>query len=159
MSFSSAENTLYGDVKILTTFCSQCTENPPFRFLWDTRYRYPLVLWEWMSRAWYTWYRFTWYDLIIMLIYVWCDREMQGGGGYFHMHSGYVPRERPPFSALNFRSGAYHFHKLQQQKNPLRSIIILPFFCRSGDHHSQNFFTDSPPTAGLLLQQRAALRG
>ena len=31
-------NTLYGDVKILTTFCSQCTENPPFRFLWDTRY-------------------------------------------------------------------------------------------------------------------------
>ena len=39
MSFSSAENTLYGDVKILTTFRSQCTENPPFRFLWDTRYK------------------------------------------------------------------------------------------------------------------------
>ena len=38
MSFSSAENTLYGDVNILTTFRSQCTENPPFRFLWDTRY-------------------------------------------------------------------------------------------------------------------------
>ena len=42
MSFSSAENTLYGDVKILTTFRSQCTENPPFRFLWDTRYTPPL---------------------------------------------------------------------------------------------------------------------
>ena len=33
-------DTLYNDVKILTTFCSQCTENPPFRFLWDTRYIY-----------------------------------------------------------------------------------------------------------------------
>ena len=31
---------LYNDVKIITTFCSQCTENPPFRFfLWDTRYK------------------------------------------------------------------------------------------------------------------------
>ena len=38
VSFSSAEDTLHNDVKILTTFCSQCTENPPFRFLWDTRY-------------------------------------------------------------------------------------------------------------------------
>ena len=27
------------------------------------------------------------------------------------MHIEYVPRERPPFSALNFRSRAYHFHK------------------------------------------------
>ena len=36
------------------------------------------------------------------------------GGGYFHNYVciiRYVPRERPPFSALNFRSGAYHFHK------------------------------------------------
>ena len=41
------------------------------------------------------------------------------------MHIGYVPRERPPFSALNFRSGAYHFHKLP--KNPFRSITILQF--------------------------------
>ena len=47
-----------------------------------------------------------------------------GGGGYFHI--GYVPRERPPWPALNFRSGAYHFHKLQ--KNPLRSITILHFW-------------------------------
>ena len=41
------------------------------------------------------------------------------------MHIGYVPRERPPFSALNFRSGAYHFHKFLN--NPLRSITILQF--------------------------------
>ena len=36
-----------------------------------------------------------------------------GGGGYFHMYAYWVcaARERPPFSALNFRSGAYHFHK------------------------------------------------
>ena len=51
-----------------------------------------------------------------------------GGGGVgtsICMHIGYVPRERPPFSALNFRSGAYHFHKLP--KNPFRSITILHF--------------------------------
>ena len=41
------------------------------------------------------------------------------------MHIGYVPRERPPFSALKFRSRAYHFHKLP--KNPFRSITILHF--------------------------------
>ena len=39
------------------------------------------------------------------------------------MHIGYVPQTRPPFSAINFRSGAYHFHKLP--KNPFRSITIL----------------------------------
>ena len=61
------------------------------------------------------------------------------------MHIGYVPQERPPFSALNFRSGAYHFHKFP--KNPFRSITILHFladFCRSGDHHFQNFFNFNP---------------
>ena len=42
------------------------------------------------------------------------------------MHIGYVPRERPPFSALNFRSGAYHFHKWHNIL--LRSITILLFF-------------------------------
>ena len=55
------------------------------------------------------------------------------GGGEFHcMHIGYVPQTRPPFSAMNYSSGAYLF----------RSITILHFFggfCRSGDHHSQNF--------------------
>ena len=68
-----------------------------------------------------------------------------GGGTSICMHIGYVPRERPPFSALNFRSGAYHFHKFPQ--NPFRSITILHFladFCRSGDHHFQNFFNFNP---------------
>ena len=36
-----------------------------------------------------------------------------------------MPRERPPFWALNFRSGAYNFHKWT--KTPLRSITILQF--------------------------------
>ena len=31
--------------------------------------------------------------------------------------SGYVPRERPPFAALNVRSGAYNFHKLTTTKS------------------------------------------
>ena len=35
-----------------------------------------------------------------------------GGGGTSIMHIRYVPRERPPFSALNFCSRAYHFHKM-----------------------------------------------
>ena len=54
------------------------------------------------------------------------------------MHIGYVPRERLPFSALNFRSGAYHFHKLQKIRSgaspfyifwriSTRSWRILPF--------------------------------
>ena len=69
--------------------------------------------------------------------------KLGGGGGVtaICMHIGYVPRERPPFSALNFRSGAYHFHKLP--KYPFRSITILHFFggfCRSGDHHFQNMY-------------------
>ena len=59
-----------------------------------------------------------------------------------HIIIGYVPRERPPFSALNFRSGAYHFHKLPQKKKTFRSITILHFWqiCRSGDHHFRFFF-------------------
>ena len=48
-----------------------------------------------------------------------------GGGTSICMHIGYVPRERPPFSALNFRSGAYHFHKFP--KNLFRSITNLHF--------------------------------
>ena len=62
----------------------------------------------------------------------------------YHVHQvsyAYVPCERPPFSALNFCSGAYYFHKWQ--KYPLRSISIL-HFCRSEDHHIQNFFTFKP---------------
>ena len=66
------------------------------------------------------------------------------------MHIGYVPQKRPPFSALNFRSGAYNFHTFP--KNPFRIISISPFFfggggggfCRSGDHHFKNFFNFNP---------------
>ena len=38
VSFSSAEDDLFNDVKIYDTFRSQGTENPPFLFLGDTRY-------------------------------------------------------------------------------------------------------------------------
>ena len=44
-----------------------------------------------------------------------------------YMHIRYVQRKRPPFSTLNFRSRAYHFHKWHQKKNPLWSITILHF--------------------------------
>ena len=84
-----------------------------------------------------------------------------GGGTSICMHIGYVPQTRPPFSAMNFRSGAYHFHKLP--KNPFRSITILFFggFCRSGDHNFQNFYNftrSSPPTAAAQrIRQRRGL--
>ena len=38
VSFSSAEDALSNDVKKYDIFSSQGTENPPFRFFWDTRY-------------------------------------------------------------------------------------------------------------------------
>ena len=45
-SFSSAEDAPSNDVKIYNTFSSQCTENPPFRFFWDTRYIYKVNKWN-----------------------------------------------------------------------------------------------------------------
>ena len=38
VSFSSDEDALSNDVKKYEMFRSQSTENPPFRFLGDTRY-------------------------------------------------------------------------------------------------------------------------
>ena len=52
-----------------------------------------------------------------------------------------MPLERPPFSALNFRSGSYHFHKWHNI--PLWSITILHFL-PSGDHHFHNLFMFKP---------------
>ena len=66
-----------------------------------------------------------------------------GGGGVLPWYYVCAYCERPPFSALNFRSGAYHFHKWP--KNPFRSIaILLFFFAVPGDHHFQNFFSFDP---------------
>ena len=68
-----------------------------------------------------------------------------GGGTSICMHIGYVPQKRPPFSALNFRSGAYHFNKFPNKSVPEHHHF--PFFggfCRSGDHHFQNFFNFNP---------------
>ena len=68
-----------------------------------------------------------------------------GGGTSICMHIGYVPRERPPFSALNFRSGTYHFHKLPTKSVPEHHhFTVFGGFCRSGDHHFQNFFHFNP---------------
>ena len=36
--FSSAEDVWSNDVNKYNTFSSQGTDNPPFRFFWDTRY-------------------------------------------------------------------------------------------------------------------------
>ena len=62
-----------------------------------------------------------------------CMMYVPGGGGgtFICMHIGYVPRERPPFSALNFRSGAYFIFTIYK-KNPFRSITVLHFHARPG---------------------------
>ena len=69
------------------------------------------------------------------------------------MHIGYVPRERPPFSSLNFRSGAYNFHKLP--KNPFRSIsiFILADFAVPETITFKIPLMSSPPTAGSARTQ------
>ena len=78
-----------------------------------------------------------------------------GGGTSVCMHIGYVPCERPPFSALNFHSGAYHFHKLP--KNLFRSITILHFLADFAVPETIIFkmslisTRSSPPTAGHRL--------
>ena len=82
-----------------------------------------------------------------------------GGGGATSicMHIGYVPRERPPFSALNFHSGAYHFHKLPQ--TPFRSITILHFLADFAVPETIIFkislisTRSSPPMAGSARTQ------
>ena len=94
----------------------------------------------------------------------WRDWTGGGGGGYFHicMHVGYVPRERPPFSALNFRFGAYHFHKIT--KNPFRSITILIFLADFAVPETIIFkmslisTRSSPPTAGSARTQSVRQR-
>ena len=78
------------------------------------------------------------------------------------MHIGYVPRERPPFSALNFRSGAYHFHKLPQKiRSGASPFYIFWRICRSGDNHFQISLIStrsSPPTAGSARTQSVRQR-
>ena len=61
------------------------------------------------------------------------------GGG----RKGAVPLERPSFSVLNFCSRAY-FHFIMTTTK--KSLETSPFycFCRSGDHHFQNFCTCKP---------------
>ena len=57
---------------------------------------------------------------------IWARGGWGGGVLPYVCILGYVPRERPPFSVLNFRSGAYHFHILQ--KNPFRRHHHFTFF-------------------------------
>ena len=69
-----------------------------------------------------------------------------GGTSIMHISLGIVPRERPPFLALNFRSGVLSFSQLFWQKyfapehHQFSCRADFTFFCRSGDHHFQNFF-------------------
>ena len=78
------------------------------------------------------------------------------------MHIGYVPQTRLPFSAMNFRSGAYNFHKLP--KNPFRSITILHFLADFAVPETIIFkislisTRSSPPTAAAQrVRQRRGL--
>ena len=57
--------------------------------------------------------RLCFYDYYSRNLFLFFMVHFRGGGGgtSICMHIGYVPREKPLFSALNFRSGAYNFHK------------------------------------------------
>ena len=104
-------------------------------------------IWVWSSIWWPTRILLKiWHTIIHSSLFVYSDYMLSAQGGTsICMHIGYVPRERPPLSALNFRSRAYNFHKFQ--KNLFWSITIFSFFggfCRSGDHHFQNFFNFNP---------------
>ena len=73
-----------------------------------------------------------------------------------------MPRERPPFSAPNFRYGAYNFYKLP--KNPFRSITILHFLADFAVPETIIFkislisTRSSPPTAGSARTQSVRQR-
>ena len=75
-----------------------------------------------------------------------------GGGGGGYMHIGYVPHERPPFSALvspNFPQNPFwsitilHFGRILPFRRPSFSKFVLEHhhftflgeLCRSGDYH------------------------
>ena len=51
----------------------------------------------------------------------------RGGGDTSILH-GYVPRERPPFSALNFCSGALSFSHISPKSVPVHHHLIFIFF-------------------------------
>ena len=67
----------------------------------------------------------------ILFFAVWFHPGGGGGGEHFHicMHIKYVQCERLPFSALNFRSGAYYLHKWQKYSAP--ETIIFKISLRS----------------------------
>ena len=52
VSISSAGVAWFEDVKRYGTFRSQATENPPFLFLWDTRYSNCIVTWLAITAFW-----------------------------------------------------------------------------------------------------------
>ena len=91
------------------------------------------------------------------------ERPGGGGGGVLPYVCILGMCERPPFSALNFCSGGYYFHKLP--KNPFRNITILHFwrilpFRRTIIFKISLISTrSSPPTAGsaLCVRQRRGI--
>ena len=86
-----------------------------------------------------------------LFVLVTFQSEIMARGVTSIMHIGYVPQTRPPFSAMNFRSGAYHFHKLP--KIPFRSSTILHFLADFAVPENIIFkissfsIRSSPPTA------------
>ena len=98
---------------------------------------------------------------------IWQDLTRGGGGG------GVLPyvcilamcRARDPHFQpwISVGSGAYHFHKLPKKSVPEHHhLIFFAEFCRSGDHHFQNFFNFNPFIAshgrlsGLVAGQSAS---
>ena len=112
-----------------------------------------------------------------------------GGGGllpYVCILHGYVPRERPPFSALNFCSGALSFSQISPKCVPVIRFITISFFladfavsettiffksvpehhhitflggfCRSGDSHFPNAKRSVAPRANSRPEHQRQTR-
>ena len=78
-----------------------------------------------------------------------------GGGGYFHMYAYWVcaVRETPIFS-LKFLFRSISFSQMTKKIRSGTSPVYM--FCRSGDHHFQNFFNFNPFTASHGRRPRLA---
>ena len=74
-----------------------------------------------------------------------------------------MPRERPPFSALNFRSGPYHFHKFPKKSVPEHhhfTFVLADFAVPETIIIKISLIStrSSPPTAGSARTQSVRQR-
>ena len=74
-----------------------------------------------------------------------CSRGGGGGATSICMHIGYVPQTRPPIFSHEFPFRSISFSQITKTSVPEHHhFTSFGGFCRSGDHHFQNFFNFNP---------------